>query len=150
MSQAYALAFLGAVCLDIGAHWAQMYASLLAKAASHKDVSQTSSTLLRAYYGNRIFMGSLCVGAEVFYMCLVLLRAPAYQSWPATGVALPAAALAAAPAPLAALLPAGELSAAALLALVATPFWALKQATNVLQGQFAAQRLIAADAKKSS
>jgi hypothetical protein len=66
--QDYVLAFLGAVCLDIGAHWAQMYASLLSRASSHKDVSTTTSPLLRAYYTHRLFMGSLCVGAEVFYM----------------------------------------------------------------------------------
>jgi CDP-diacylglycerol--inositol 3-phosphatidyltransferase len=66
--QAYALVFLGLVALDIGAHWAQMYASLLSKAASHKDVSAATSPLLRLYYSHRIFMGSLCVGAEVFYM----------------------------------------------------------------------------------
>jgi hypothetical protein len=81
--------------------------------------------------------------------CLLLLHKPDYHTWPATGLSLPSALLAAAPPPLAAVLPAGELSAASALALLATPFWALKQVTNVLQGQFAAQRLIAADAKKA-
>jgi hypothetical protein len=64
-------------------------------------------------------------------------------------VALPAAVLAAAPAQLAALLPRGAMSAVQLLALFCTPFWALKQVTNVMQGQFAAERLIAADAKSA-
>ena len=68
LRQAYALLFLAAVALDIGAHWAQMYASLLSRAASHKDVSAATSPLLRLYYSSRPFMGSLCVGAEVFYM----------------------------------------------------------------------------------
>jgi hypothetical protein len=79
----------------------------------------------------------------------MLLRNKRYHSWPATGVALPPALLAAAPAPIAAWLPAGEMSAAVLLALVSAPFWALKQVTNVLQGQFAAERLVAADAKEA-
>ena len=75
----------------------------------------------------------------------MLLKTPTYREWPATGLALPAAAVAAAPK----VLPAGPLSGAAALALLALPFWALKQVTNVLQGQFAAQRLIAADSKQA-
>ena len=67
-TQKYALHFLALVALDIGAHWAQMYASLLSRAASHKDVAAAKWALLRAYYSKRIFMGMLCVGAEVFYM----------------------------------------------------------------------------------
>ena len=81
--------------------------------------------------------------------CLLLLQNKKYKSWPATGVALPPAVLAAAPPQLAALLPRGDLSGAQLLALVAAPFWALKQVTNVMQGQFAAERLVAADAKSA-
>ena len=64
-------------------------------------------------------------------------------------MALPPAVLAAAPQQLAALLPRGAMSGAQLLALVASPFWALKQVTNVMQGQFAAERLVAADAKSA-
>lgn len=185
-SQAYALFYLALVALDIGAHWAQMYASLLSRAASHKDVGAAKWALLRLYYTKRIFMGMLCVGAEVFYMVrtpeataccaaqllrqlaplrilrlladlracsllqsLLLLQDKKYRSWPATGVALPAAVLAAAPAQLATLLPRGAMSAVQLLALFCTPFWALKQVTNVMQGQFAAERLVAADAKSA-
>jgi hypothetical protein len=78
--QAYALFYLALVSLDIGAHWAQMYASLLSRAASHKDVGDAKWALLRLYYTKRIFMGMLCVGAEVFYMarpqlhCICALR----------------------------------------------------------------------------
>jgi CDP-diacylglycerol--inositol 3-phosphatidyltransferase len=68
LSQDYALFYLALVALDIGAHWAQMYASLLSRAASHKDVGAAKWALLRVYYSKRIFMGMLCVGAEVFYM----------------------------------------------------------------------------------
>ena len=71
-AQKYALHFLALVALDIGAHWAQMYASLLSRAASHKDVADAKWALLRAYYSKRIFMGMLCVGAEVFYMVRML------------------------------------------------------------------------------
>ena len=156
-----ALLFLAAVALDIGAHWAQMYASLLAKAASHKDVAAATSPLLRLYYSRRLFMGALCVGAEVFYLCLYALAVPpkAHGSLtrmlvgPKTVAALPPAAVASINDALSAVglgalavLPAGNLSLARLLALVAAPLWALKQLTNVLQGQFAAQRLVAADA----
>ena len=64
-------------------------------------------------------------------------------------MALPPAVLAAVPPQLAALLPRGAMSGAQLLALVAAPFWALKQVTNVMQGQFAAERLVAADSKSA-
>ena len=40
------------------------------------------------------------------------------------------------------------LSLAELVTLLALPFWGLKQATNVLQLQFSAQRLAAADGKR--
>lgn len=45
-----------------------MYASLLSKAASHKDVAAATNPLLRLYYQKRVFMGSLCIGAEFFYI----------------------------------------------------------------------------------
>lgn len=80
---------------------------------------------------------------------LLLLQDKKYRSWPPTGVALPSAVLAAAPRQLAVLLPRGAMSATQLLALFCTPFWALKQVTNVMQGQFAAERLVAADAKSA-
>lgn len=131
--RAHTLHFLALVCLDIGAHWAQMYASLLSKAASHKDVTTCSSPLLRLYYGKRLFMGSLCVGAEVFYLCLYLLASGArFARMAQTGLTAPGV---------------GKLGGVQALALFAAPFWALKQVTNLLQGQFAAQRLVAADAK---
>ena len=80
---------------------------------------------------------------------MLLLKNEKYQSWLATGVALPPAVLAAAPPQLAALLPRGGLSGVQALAIFCIPFWALKQVTNVMQGQFAAERLIKADAKSS-
>jgi len=117
----FAVAFLAAVALDIGAHWAQMYSSLLVAASSHKDVASSSSPLLRLYYRNRLFMGALCIGAEVFYLSLYLLAFP------------------------------DELQAAqpavTALARASFAFWMLKQVTNVLQGQLAAQRLAAHDSK---
>ena len=156
-----ALLFLAVVALDIGAHWAQMYASLLAKAASHKDVAAATSPLLRLYYSKRLFMGALCVGAEVFYLSLYALAFPPKLHGaitrslvgPKTIVALPPGVVAAVNDALLkvglgalAVLPAGNLCLAYLLAIAAAPLWALKQLTNVLQGQFAAQRLVAADA----
>ena len=153
-----ALLFLAVVALDIGA---QMYASLLAKAASHKDVAAATSPLLRLYYSKRLFMGALCVGAEVFYLSLYALAFPPKLHGaitrslvgPKTIVALPPGVVAAVNDALLkvglgalAVLPAGNLCLAYLLAIAAAPLWALKQLTNVLQGQFAAQRLVAADA----
>ncbi len=139
----HALLFLGLVALDIGAHWAQMYASLLSRAASHKDVAACRSPLLRLYYGKRLFMGALCVGAEVFYMCLYLQSyGRRFNALLPTGIVLPPDVQRLAPA----LLPAGRLSGLQALTLCCAPFWALKQVTNVLQAQFAAQRLVAADA----
>ena len=156
--QKQALLFLALVALDIGAHWVQMYASLLAKASSHKDVATARSPLLRLYYSRRIFMGALCVGAEVFYLSLYVLAFTAKQhgsitarlvGGPKTVVSLPASLVQAVNAsPLASLakLPSGNLTLAQFLAVLAFPLWALKQLTNVLQGQFAAERLVAADA----
>lgn len=71
--QARARFFLGAVALDIGAHWVQMYASLISKATSHKDVAAANNPLLRLYYSNRNFMGSLCIGAEFFYIVRLVI-----------------------------------------------------------------------------
>lgn len=134
--------FLACVCLDVGAHWAQMYASLLARSASHKDVAASASPLLRLYYSNRVFMGSLCVAQEVFYLALYMTSFPAYgAAFLPTGLSLPSLLVAALPQ----LLPRGPLGGLQLLAVLVVPQWTLKQVTNCLQGQFAAQRLAAAD-----
>lgn len=140
------LLFLLAVSLDIGAHWAQMNASLIAKKGSHKDVTDCPSPLLRLYYSNRPFMGACCIGAEVFYMALLLLRTPYYRASPATGLVLPTGLTAALPPCALSTHLAQPLSAASALALLAAPLWLLKQWTNVLQGVLSAQRLAAVDA----
>lgn len=128
----------------MGAHWAQTYASLLQRAASHKDVEASGSPLLRLYYGSRAFMGLLCVGQEAFYLALYAASFPALgPGWLPTRVALPRLALAPGAAPL---FDAAPLGAMQLLAALCAPLWALKQATNVLQGRFAAKRLLDASA----
>ena len=146
LSPTASLFFLAALCLDIGAHWAQMYASLLVRADSHKDVAECGSILLRVYYTRRIFMGALCVGAEVFYLALYLHMYPPSeagrigQAGPELCGRLPGGCAAGA---LFQSLGLGNgFGGVQLLVLLAFPFWAAKQATNVLQGRFAAQRLV--------
>jgi CDP-diacylglycerol--inositol 3-phosphatidyltransferase len=56
------------VFLDISSHFTRMYASMFSGKVSHKDTSDSIFSLLRLYYGNRNFMGALCVGQEFFYI----------------------------------------------------------------------------------
>lgn len=62
------------VMLDIVSHFARMYASLKSDKGSHKDVDPNTFALLRVYYGNRKFLGAMCVGQEFFYIMLYALN----------------------------------------------------------------------------
>ncbi|KDD73918.1 hypothetical protein H632_c1731p0 [Helicosporidium sp. ATCC 50920] len=133
--------FLAILGLDIFSHWFQMYATLVAGAASHKDV-HSSSAIIRTYYRHRLFMGACCICCEVLYLSLYLLAWPQWRAaWP---VALPPA--------LAARLPPrfapDEVPAVALLALAALPGTVIKQVVNVVQLRTAAQRLVEYDNKR--
>lgn len=67
--------FLGLLALDISSHWLQMYSTFLSSKASHKDMGDSKSTLLRLYYQHRYFMGYCAIGAEVAYILLYMLAA---------------------------------------------------------------------------
>ncbi|KAJ8633968.1 hypothetical protein MRB53_027304 [Persea americana] len=75
LSQFYrpTMVFLSLLALDIASHWLQMYSTFLAGKASHKDVKDSTNWLLKAYYGNRLFMCYCCVASEVLYIILFLL-----------------------------------------------------------------------------
>lgn len=139
------------VALDIGSHWLQMYAQLLRNKSSHKDVDESSFFILRLFYANRIFMGACCVGAEVLYLAAHAATDPRIMA-----IAGPLAG--ALPAKVSVPLPAApgfgtELSvecasAPGQLALVALPFWAVKQAANVAQLVTSCEALVAHDFPK--
>ncbi|CAM6088564.1 unnamed protein product [Calypogeia fissa] len=74
--KSYFMLFLGLLALDISSHWLQMYSTLLGTKTSHKDMADSKSWLLLAYYKYRIFMGYCCVGTEVLYIVLYLLPNP--------------------------------------------------------------------------
>mmetsp|Transcript_1373 Transcript_1373/g.5978 ORF Transcript_1373/g.5978 Transcript_1373/m.5978 type:complete len:264 (+) Transcript_1373:50-841(+) len=139
------------VALDIGSHWLQMYAQILRNKSSHKDVDEGSFFILRLYYTNRIFMGACCVGAEVLYLAAHAATDPRILAiaGPLAG-ALPAKVSV----PLPAVLGWGKelgvecSSALAQLALVALPFWAVKQAANVAQLVTSCEALVAHDFPK--
>ncbi|KAL7002527.1 CDP-diacylglycerol-inositol 3-phosphatidyltransferase, variant 2 [Sarracenia purpurea var. burkii] len=75
LSQVYrpGLVFLSLLALDIASHWFQMYSTFLVGKVSHKDVTDSTNWLFKAYYGNRIFMGYCCIACEVLYITLFLL-----------------------------------------------------------------------------
>ena len=141
------------VALDIGSHWLQTYAQILRNKSSHKDVDPGSFFILRLYYTNRIFMGACCVGAEVLYLAahaatdprILAIAGPLaiqsevrrdYVRSLRVGLNQGAAAMTAIN------------SALAQLALVALPFWAVKQAANVAQLVTSCEALVAHDFPK--
>ncbi|KAI4373992.1 hypothetical protein MLD38_012043 [Melastoma candidum] len=71
LSQVYrpGLTSLLLLALDIASHWLQMYSTFLSGKVSHKDVKDSTNWLLRAYYGNRMFMAFCCVAC-----CMLGLR----------------------------------------------------------------------------
>ncbi|PON45072.1 CDP-diacylglycerol-inositol 3-phosphatidyltransferase, eukaryote [Parasponia andersonii] len=75
LSQVYrpGLVFLSLLALDISSHWLQMFSTFLSGKVSHKDVKDSTSWLLKLYYGNRMFMAYCCVACEVLYILLFLL-----------------------------------------------------------------------------
>ena len=98
------------------------------------------------YYTNRIFMGACCVGAEVLYLAahaatdprIANIAGPLARVLPAT-VSVPTPAF---------LGWGGDLSlgcvgAVGQLALVALPFWAVKQVANVAQLVTSCEALVA-------
>ena len=126
----FLLAFIGAIALDVSSHYYLIYATGMLGKGSHKDSSQWSNNpLLKLYYGNKPFMDLLILGNEVFYLLLYLNFYLAGNSFNLAG---------------------WQTNIWQLLTLVVLPIYLLKQATNVLQLQAAAQEIAQLDLVKSS
>lgn len=96
--------------LDIISHWMQMYSSVVAGHASHKDTQASQFFLLRLYYSpHKYFFGYCCIGAEVFYMSL-------YMWANAKGMIIY-----------------GDMGFYELVFWICLPGWAFKQVVNVVQ-----------------
>ncbi|MCC0176311.1 CDP-alcohol phosphatidyltransferase family protein [Waterburya agarophytonicola K14] len=121
----YLLFFIGAIALDISSHYYLIYATGMLGLGSHKDSSEwTNNGLMRLYYGNKTFMDLLILGNELFYILL-------YFNFYLTG---------------------GEftindfnLDVWQLLLIFCLPIYLLKQSTNILQLQSAAQEIAKID-----
>ena len=124
----YLLFFIGAIALDISSHYYLIYATEMLDKASHKDTSEWSKNgLLKLYYGNKSFMDILILGNELFYILL-------YFNFYLIGLNFS--------------LGTWILDAWQLLIVICLPIYLLKQATNVLQLQSAAQKIAALDLAK--
>lgn len=66
----YMLVFLYLLILDFSSHWYHMYSAR----GHHKVVSAERNFLLRFYYGVYPFFGFCCVGTELFYILLYVLK----------------------------------------------------------------------------
>lgn len=130
--KSYFLLFLGLLALDIASHWLQMYSTLLGSKTSHKDMGDSKSFLLSAYYKYRIFMGYCCIGSEVLYIMLYLLQNP-------TGNLLEAVKLAS-----------QEQSVLFFIGVLAAPGCAIKQWINILQMKAAADVTVEYDLVRDS
>jgi CDP-diacylglycerol--inositol 3-phosphatidyltransferase len=121
----YLLAFIGAIALDISSHYYLIYATGMLGKTSHKDSSEWSTNgLLKLYYGNKTFMDILILGNEVFYILL-------YLNFYLIGFSFTFGNL--------------NLDLWQLLIILCLPIYFLKQATNILQLQSAAQEIAKID-----
>jgi len=121
----YLVAFIGAIALDVSSHYYLIYATGMLGKGSHKDSSQWSNNgLLKLYYGSKPFMDISILGNEVFYLLLYLnfyLKGKSFNfvNW--------------------------QVDIWQLLILIVLPIYLLKQTTNVLQLQAAAQEIAKLD-----
>ncbi|MEL6500542.1 MAG: CDP-alcohol phosphatidyltransferase family protein [Cyanobacteria bacterium J06623_1] len=121
----YLLFFILAIALDISSHYYLIYATGMLGQGSHKDTSQwTSNRLLKLYYGSKPFMDLLILGNEVFYILL-------YLNFDLIGIEFNLAGW--------------QTDIWQLLWIVCLPIYLLKQATNILQLQAAAQEIAKID-----
>ena len=126
----YLLAFIIAIAIDVSSHYYLIYATGMLKQSSHKDASQWSSNgLLKLYYGSKSFMDVLILGNEVFYIFL-------YLNFYLAGVAFNLAGW--------------QVDVWQLLLIISLPIYLLKQATNILQLQAAAQEIAKIDLANSN
>jgi len=66
--------FVAFTLLDINAHFAYLYSTLLAGKSSHKTISPHQSWLLKWYYGAKGRLALLCIGGEAYLLSLYLLH----------------------------------------------------------------------------
>lgn len=77
LEQAYAVWFQGAVFLDVLAHWAHMYSSMMAEAPgggnkSHKSIDLEKDPILHYYY-KKLPLFIFCSANELFFITIYLL-----------------------------------------------------------------------------
>ena len=66
----FQLAFIFLLVLDFASHWIQMVSAK----GHHKDIGEDRNLLVRLFYNVYLFFGYCCVGTELFYIMLVVLR----------------------------------------------------------------------------
>ncbi|MEM8828867.1 MAG: CDP-alcohol phosphatidyltransferase family protein [Cyanobacteria bacterium P01_G01_bin.19] len=121
----YLLFFIIAIALDVSSHYYLIYATGMLGKASHKDSAQWSSNqLMKLYYGNKTFMDLLILGNEVFYILWYLNFYLVGFKFYVNGL---------------------ETNIWQVLILLWLPIYVLKQTTNVLQLQSAAQEIARID-----
>ena len=99
------------IILDFCSHWLRMYSTLLQGGESHKKVVGGPG-LLHLYYNNRIVLGLVCLGNELFYVFL-------YMQFYFPVVAIPFIG--------------EEMAIFHLLVILCAPVFLLKQVINVIQ-----------------
>lgn len=140
------LLFLSLLMLDIFSHWFQMYATLLAGNATHKDTS-SRSWWVRTYYQHRLFMGYCCISCEALYLCLYTISWPSMRVGPELQVHW--ALVGVGPFPLQVLgVPLDRYSLAVML--ICLPGVVIKQLTNWYQLKNAMRQLVDHDLRKMS
>ncbi len=126
----YLLFFIIAIALDVSSHYYLIYATGMLGKASHKDSAQWSNNgLMKLYYGNKTFMDILILGNELFYILLYLNFHLIDWSFKTNNF---------------------DLNILSLLIIFCLPIYVLKQATNFLQMQNAAQEIAKIDLKENN
>lgn len=99
------------IILDFCSHWLRMYSTLLQGGESHKKVVGGPG-LLHLYYNNRIVLGLVCLGNELFYVFLYMQYYFPVVTLPFIGE---------------------EIALFHLLVILCAPVFLLKQVINVIQ-----------------
>jgi CDP-diacylglycerol--inositol 3-phosphatidyltransferase len=121
----YLLLLIIAIALDVSSHYYLIYATGILGKASHKDSAQWSDNkLMKLYYGNKTFMDLLIVGNELFYILLYLNVYLIGFNFTINNY---------------------NFTLWELLIIICLPIYLLKQATNILQWQSAAQAIAQID-----
>ncbi|KAJ7097984.1 phosphatidylinositol synthase [Mycena belliarum] len=120
----YALYFQFLIALDFSSHYMHMYSSLVTGSSSHKIVAGDVSRILRWYYTDPFTLFVVCVGNELFFVSLYLMK------WTVT------------PIPTHYLY---GLTYAELFAILSAPVFLVKNAINVVQLWKASKILVGVD-----